>query len=41
MIYMDGKVIDAITGMASNSSIEAAIEKALAGKSTPAPFIVN
>ena len=41
MIFQGGKAINSITGMVSQSVLEEAIQKALAGEATPAPFIVN
>ncbi len=41
MIFQGGKAINSIIGMVSQSVLEEAIQKALAGKAIPAPFIVN
>jgi thioredoxin 1 len=41
MIFQGGEAINSITGMVSQSVIENAIKKALAGEAMPAPFIVN
>jgi hypothetical protein len=41
MIFQGGNAIDSITGMVSQSVIENAIDRALAGEASPAPFIVN
>jgi thioredoxin 1 len=41
MIFQSGNAIDSITGMVSQSVIENAIDRALAGEASPAPFIVN
>jgi len=41
MIFQKGAPIQSITGMVSRGAIEEAIGKALAGETTPAPFIVN
>lgn len=41
MIFQGGKAIHSITGMVSRGALEDAIQKALAGEATPAPFIVN
>lgn len=41
MIFQDGEAVNSITGMVSQSVLEEAIQKALAGEATPAPFIVK
>ena len=41
MIFQGGNAINSITGMVSQSVLEDAINKALAGDAMPAPFIVN
>ena len=41
MIFQRGEAINSITGMVSQSDLEDAIKKALAGEAMPAPFIVN
>ena len=41
MIFQEGQPIHSVTGMVPQSVVEDAIQKALAGESTPAPFIVN
>jgi thioredoxin 1 len=41
MIFQGGTPINSITGMVSQSVLEEAIQKALAGEASPAPFIVN
>ena len=41
MIFHQGQPIHSVTGMVSQSVLEEAINKALAGETTPAPFIVN
>jgi len=41
MIFQKGAPVQSITGMVSRGAIEEAIGKALAGETTPAPFIVN
>jgi hypothetical protein len=41
MIFQGGNAINSITGMVSQSVLEDAIKKALAGDAMPAPFIVN
>jgi thioredoxin 1 len=41
MIFQEGQPVHSITGMVPRSDLEKAIEQALAGESTPAPFIVN
>jgi hypothetical protein len=41
MIFRGGEAIDSITGEVSQSVLEDAIRKALAGEATPAPFIVE
>jgi thioredoxin 1 len=41
MIFYQGQPIHSVTGMVSQSVLEDAIQKALAGETAPAPFIVN
>jgi thioredoxin 1 len=41
MIFQEGQPIHSVTGLVSQSVLEEAIQKALAGEATPAPFIVN
>ena len=41
MVFQGGKAIDSITGMVSRAVLENAIDRALAGEASPAPFIVN
>jgi len=41
MIFQEGQPIHSVTGMVPQSVVEDAIQQALAGESTPAPFIVN
>ena len=41
MIFQGGNAINSITGLVSQSVLEDAIKKALAGEAMPAPFIVN
>jgi thioredoxin 1 len=41
MIFQEGQPIQSITGMVPLSALEDAIQEALAGESTPAPFIVT
>jgi thioredoxin 1 len=41
MIFQGGKAIDSITGIVSSAALENAIDRALAGDTIPATFIVN
>lgn len=41
MIFQGGEAINSITGMVSQRVLEEAIQKALSGEVTPAPFIIN
>jgi thioredoxin 1 len=41
MIFQNGAVVHTVSGLASRSTLEEAIERVLAGEKMPAPFMVH